>query len=542
MGQHRFDSSRRELLQWGAAGLAGAALPVAGLAQATRETPRRGGTLTYLVFPEPPVLTTIAHSAGASVLVSGKVVEGLLTYDFQLNPQPQLAIAWTISPDGLTYTFKLRQGVRWHDGKPFTSADVAHSIQLLKEFHPRGRATFSRVAEIRTPDAHTVVLRLSQPVPYLITALAASESPIVPRHLYGDGKADTNPYNNKPVGTGPFIFKEWVRGSHVLYERNPHYWDGDKPYIDRLIARFIPDAAARVAAIENGEVLLAPASPVPLSEVERLKARPNLVFETRGYEYINNVYRIEFNLENPVLQDLRVRQAIAHAVDRAHMLKVAWYGQGQVIPGPVHPSLSRFYEPDLPVLPFDLKAAARLLDEAGLPLGKAGPNKRLVLQATPIPNEFGQRIADYLKQALGRIGIELRITSQDFASYVRRIYTQRDFDLHVSVMSNTFDPTVGIQRLYWSKNFKRGLPFSNGSGYQNPEVDRLLEAASAEPDPAKRRALIVEFQRHIARDLPDITLLAQQNFTVADRRVRNHTVGADGTAGNLADVWLAADA
>ena len=539
MDHHHFDSSRRGLLQWGTAGLAGAAWPVATLAQAQPEAPRRGGTLTFLVFPEPPVLTTIAHTAGTSVLVTGKVVEGLLTYDFQLNPRPQLAASWVISPDGLSYTFKLRQGVRWHDGQPFTSADVVHSIGLLKEFHPRGRATFSRVVDVQAPDAHTVVLKLSQPVPYLITALAASESPIVPKHLYSEGRADTNPWNNKPVGTGPFVFKEWVRGSHILYERNPHYWDGDKPYIDRLVARFIPDAAARVAAIENGEVLLAPASPVPMAEIERLKARPNLVFETRGYEYINNVYRIEFNLEQPVLQDLRVRQAIAHAINREHLLKVAWYGLGRVIPGPVHPSLARFYEPGIPVSAYDLGAAARLLDEAGLTLGKAGPNKRLVLQATPVPNEFGQRIADYLKQALGRLGIELRITSQDFASYVRRIYTQRDFDLHISVMSNTFDPTVGIQRLYWSQNFKRGLPFSNGSGYSNPAVDRLLEAVSAEPDPARRRALFVEVQRHIARDLPDLTLLAQQTFTVADRRVRNHTVGADGAAGNLAGVWLA---
>lgn len=538
MNPNDFDLSRRELLQWTTLGLAGMIWPITGLPQAAEEKPRRGGTLTFLVFPEPPVLTTIAHSAGSSVLITGKVVEGLLAYDFQLNPQPQLATTWEISADGLTYTFRLREGVRWHDGKPFTSADVAHSIQLLKEFHPRGRATFSRVTEIRTPDAHTVILKLSQPVPYLITALAASEAPIVPKHLYSDGKADANPHNNAPVGTGPFVFKEWVRGSHIVYERNPHYWDGDKPYLDRLVVRFIPDAAARVAAIESGEVQLAPSSPVPMAEVERLRKHPNLVFETRGYEYINNVYRLEFNLETPALQDLRVRQAIAHAVDRNHLLKVAWYGQGTVVPGPVHPSLSRFYEPGLPVHGFDLKTAARLLDEAGFTPGKAGPNRRLVLQATPIPNEFGQRIADYLKQALARIGIELRITSQDFASYVRRIYTQRDFDLHISAMSNTFDPTVGIQRLYWSKNFKRGLPFSNGSGYQNPEVDRLLEAVSVESHPDKRQALFAEVQRRIVHDLPDITLLAQQNFTVADKRVRDHTVGADGTAGNLANVWI----
>jgi len=535
---------RRLFLQGGAglglAGLTGlASLPAWAQARADG-APTRGGTLTVLIDPEPPTLTTIAHSAGSSVLISAKTTEGLLTYGFDLAPQPQLATAWAVSADGLQYTFTLRRGVRWHDGRPFTSADVAHSIGLLKQYHPRGRATFSSVTEVRTPDAHTAVLVLSKPVPYLLTALSASESPIVPKHLYENGKADANPANNAPIGTGPFVFKEWVRGSHVTYERNPDYWDNPKPYVDRLIVRFIPDAAARAAAIEKGEVHLSPGTPVPLGDVERLRAKPNLVFEPNGYQYINNVSRVEFNLENPALRDLRVRQAIAQAINRQVVQKTVWYGQGRLIPGPVHPALAKFYVPDLPVLAFNPKQAEALLDEAGFTRGKAGPNLRLKLALTPIPNEGGQRTAEYLKQALGRIGIDVTINGQDFATYVRRIYTERAFDLHVSVMSNTFDPTVGIQRLYWSKNFKKGLPFSNGSGYDNPEVDRLLEAAAIEIDETKRQQEFAEFQRHIARDLPDITLLALDNYTIADRRVRGHTVGADGIAGNLAGAWIGA--
>jgi len=543
MSMQDWNMERRAWLQAGAGlGLAGLASPfaaVSALAQGRDAgTPVRGGTLTVLIDPEPPTLTTIAHSAGASVLISAKTTEGLLSYGFDLSPQPQLATAWSVSADGLQYSFTLRRGVKWHDGRPFTSADVAHSIGLLKQYHPRGRATFSSVSEVRTPDAHTAILVLSKPVPYLITALSAAESPIVPKHLYENGKADANPANNAPVGTGPFVFKEWVRGSHVSYERNPDYWDNPKPYVDRLIVRFIPDAAARAAAIEKGEVHLSPGTPVPLGDVERLRAKPNLVFEPNGYQYINNVSRVEFNLENPALQDLRVRQAIAHAINRQVVQKTVWYGQGRLIPGPVHPALAKFYVPDLPVLPHDPKQAEALLDTAGLTRGKAGPNLRLKLALTPIPNEGGQRTAEYLKQSLGRIGIEVTINATDFATYVRRIYADRAFDLHVSVMSNTFDPTVGIQRLYWSKNFKKGLPFSNGSGYNNPEVDRLLEAAAIETDEARRRQAFAEFQRHIVRDLPDITLLALDNYTIADRRVRGHTVSADGIAGNLAGAWI----
>lgn len=196
--------------------------------------------------------------------------------------------------------------------------------------------------------------------------------------------------------------------------------------------------------------------------------------------------------------------------------------------------------PDLPVLPYDLKRAEKLLDEAGLTRGKAGGQWRARLNLTPIPNEGGQRTGDFLKQALGRIGIDVQINSQDFATYIKRIYTDRAFDLHVSAMSNTFDPTVGIQRLYWSKSFQRGLPFSNGAHYASPEVDRLLESAAVEMNEAQRIREVAEFQKHIATDLPDITLVAPDIYTIADKRVRNHTVGADGVAGNLAGVWLAA--
>ena len=142
--------------------------------------PHRGGTLNFLVEPEPPALSTLAHTAGPSTKVSAKVQEGLLTYAHDLTPRPQLATAWSISPDGLRYTFTLRDGVNWHDGVPFTSADVAASIQLLQQHHPRGRGTFANVIDIETPDRLTAVIVLSRPAPYLISAFAASESPIVP--------------------------------------------------------------------------------------------------------------------------------------------------------------------------------------------------------------------------------------------------------------------------------------------------------------------------------------------------------------------------
>ena len=172
---------------------------------------QNGVTLTVLVEPEPPTLVALTNCGDPSMLVSAKITEGLLAYDFDLNPRPQLATAWQVSVDQREFTFSLRRGVRWHDGAPFTSRDVASSIALLREVHGRGRSTFANVAEVRTPDPHTAVIVLSRPAPFLLYAMAASESPITPAHLYDGGSAGANPNGGAPIGTGPFVFREWIR-------------------------------------------------------------------------------------------------------------------------------------------------------------------------------------------------------------------------------------------------------------------------------------------------------------------------------------------
>ena len=501
-------------------------------------TPARGGTAIFLLSAEPPVLTTIAHTAFNSVYVSPKTTEGLLTYDFDLNPQPLLATQWSVSDDGLRYTFKLRKGVKWHDDKPFTSDDVAFSIKTLKDVHPRGRNTFLNLVDIETPDPLTAILVLSKPAPYLITALAASESPIVPRHLYEGTKVAENPVNLAPVGTGPFKFKEWVRGSHIVYERNPDYWDQPRPYLDQLIVRFIPDAAARSIAIETGEIDLAPSTPVPLSDLERFKDLPNVAFETRGYQYSNGVSRIEFNLERPAFKDIRVRQAFAHVIDRKVIRNTINYGYGEAIPGPINPNLTKWYVADLKTYPIDLAAAEKLLDEAGHPRGSDGVRLRISLDYVPSGESYS-RGSEYIRQALAKVGVDVTVRSQDFATYTKRIYTDRDFDFAFEGMSNLFDPTVGVQRLYWSKNFKPGVPFSNGSAYSNPKVDALLEASAIEVDPKKRVEQWREIQEILVDDLPAIDIVSQPELTIYNKRIADHTLGGEGVAGSLAYAYIA---
>lgn len=534
-----FPLSRRQLLRGSATLALGLSAP-AGFAPAWSQAggpPKRGGTITFLVDPEPPILVSAVNSSGPSRQVSSKVHEGLLEYDFDLTPRPQLATGWSISPDGLEYTFTLRPGVKWHDGKDFTSADVAFSIGFLKQNHTNGRNTFANVAEIRTPDPLTAVIVLTKPAPYLITALAAHESPIVAKHVYEGQDPLTAPANNAPIGTGPYVFKEWVRGSHIILERNPNYWDAPKPYIDRLVVRFIRDPAARAVALENGDVDLAADTPVPLPDLDRFKSLPNVALETRGYSYIGDINQIIFNLDNPYLKNVLVRQAFAHAIDKQVVLDLIWFGYGQIANGPIVPSLKPFHAEDLPTYAFDPKKAEALLDQAGFPRGANGIRFKLTNDFLPYTENF-RRGSEYLRQALGKVGIEVTIRAQDFPTYIKRVYTERDFDFANAWLPNYYDPTPGVARLFWSKNFKIGVPFSNGSHYSNPEVDRLLEAAAVEVDRDKRLKYFHDFQHIAVRELPNLELVAQQNITIYNKKIKNHTVTASGLRSNLADVYI----
>ncbi|KAA5613933.1 ABC transporter substrate-binding protein [Rhodovastum atsumiense] len=522
---------RRPLLGTAALGLGTALLPVAG----ARAAPVRGGTLRFLVEQDPTTLVTIAHTAGPSTRISPKITEGLLTYDLNFTPRPALATQWAVTPDGLSYTFWLRRGVKWHDGEDFTAADVAHSFELLRQYHPRGRGTFASLAAVETPDPLTVILRLSKPAPYLLNALDASESPIVPRHVYEDTDPLTNRNASAPIGTGPFVFREWVKGSHVILERNPRYWDAPKPYLDRIVVRFIADQAARSAAFETGELDLGGGPPVPRSDLARLLALPQIGSERRGGEYNGGMTQLYFNYETPVLRDRRVREAIAHAIDTSRLLEVVFFGYGEVAPSAVSPRLVNFVDPSIRPHTFDPGRAGRLLDEAGFPRRGGGSRLTLRLYANPFN---GQASGDFVKQALQRIGIAVDFQFFDFPTYIQKAYTGRAFDLTLESLSNTFDPTPGIQRVFWSKNFRIGLPFSNVSHYDNPEIDRLLEAAAVEPDPLRRRAIWFEFQRRIHEDVAAIHLIAPDDITVFNRRVHDQTTGVTGMNGNFADLWL----
>jgi peptide/nickel transport system substrate-binding protein len=497
--------------------------------------PKRGGSMTIMFMSEPPMLLSLVNTG--SLTCSAKVTEGLLWYDHAMQPHPQLATGWTISPDQKTYTFTLRQGVRWHDGQNFTSADVAASLAILKKFHPRGRSTFAHLAEVQTPDDHTVVLQLNAPIPYLIKGFAAAETPIIPRHVYDGTDPFTNRNNSAPIGTGPFRFKEWARGEHVIYERNADYWDSPRPWLDQLVVKFIPDAASRSAALESGEVDLGYRTPVAYGDLDRLREAGKLAFETKGYEYSNNVNGLEFNLDAPNVSKLPVRQAITHAVNTAAICKTIYYGTFEPCAAPIAPLLAEYHSPEPGPYPFDIAKAEKLLDDAGYPRGADRTRFRMTFDVNPTTEE-GRRLGDFLRASLARVGIALEVRLSDIGSYIKRIYTDRDFDVCCTGFSNIYDPSVGVQRVYWSKNIVKGVPYSNTSYYRNARVDELLEAAAIETDPAKRRAEFLEFQHIVMHDAPDINIGVPRWVTIYNKRVQGHSITADGLEGNLAHAYI----
>jgi peptide/nickel transport system substrate-binding protein len=516
-----------------AAAILGAAMAIGpALAQ-----PKRGGTLTAVVNPDPAFLVSAHNPAGGALSVSSKMFEGLLTYDLDMKLQPALAQKWEVAADGLSVTFNLQKGVKWHDGTPFTSKDVAFTVmKVWKALHPRNRVTMASITAVDTPDDHTAIFRLSTPAPFLTRVLNGGESQVVPQHIYDGPDIPRNLVEKSPIGTGPFKLKEWRRGTAIVLERNPDYWQQGKPYLDGIVFRVIPDEAARATAFETGEVQFGSFSPVSPCGAQRLARLPTLGIETKGYEFFGTRYMFEINLRNPILADRRVRQAMAHAIDRDFILENIWCGFGTKSTGPVPPQLKEFYTADVPSYPLDPKKAEALLDEAGHKRGANGIRFKITHDPLPFGPNY-TRAAEVVKQNLRTVGIEVEVRAQDFPTWLRRIYTDNDFDLTSNTLSALPDPTLGVQRVYWSKNIVKGVPFSNGSGYSNPEMDKVLEAAQTETDPAKRRAFFVEMQKIAQRDLPVLDLFVLDQTTIFNKRLKNHTTQADGYP-TFADAYL----
>lgn len=522
---------RRTFILSASSALLASSVPLNALA---KTAPREGGTFVVNLEPEPSSFLFNSNTAG---ILAGQVVEGLVEYDENYKPVPALAESWEASPDGLTITFRLRRDVKWHDGRPFTSADVQYTVlEVIKKVNPRAGTAYKAVQAVDTPDAHTAVFRLSEPSPAIWAVLSSTEAAILPRHLYEGKSPLTNEWNNKLIGTGPFVFKEWQRGDYILLERNPDYWRG-RPHLNRVRIKTITDPGARAAALEAGEVHYSPFSSVAPSEVSRLKQLPGLRIETGGYGIFVPQFFFDFNLDRPQFQDKRVRAAFAHAIDRQALADKVWFGLAKLATGPIPSAQAANYTSETTQYPFDPKKAEQLLDEAGLPRKADGVRLRITHHTMPYGDVF-KRVGEFLKESLKQVGVEVQLVNLDLAQFHRTIFGERDFDTFSTYYAAGADPQFGVLRRYWTKTIAKGVPWSNGTGYSNPDLDKIIEASFTENDSAKRRELLVRFQKIAQDDLPSINLLELQHFSVVSSRVQGLSTFPDGYAKSFRDIWL----
>ncbi|MGA1612660.1 MAG: ABC transporter substrate-binding protein [Lutimaribacter sp.] len=480
------------------------------------------GTLVIASTQTPRHLNGAVQSGTATAVPSTQIFASLLRYDNGWEPQPYLAKSWETSADGLTVTFKLVDNATFHDGKPVTSEDVAFSIMTIKENHPF-QSMFAPVEAVETPDAHTAVFKLSKPHPALMLALSPALAPVLPKHVYGDGQdPKSHPANSAPVGSGPFILTEFTPGEAVVMKKNPNFFLEGRPKLDEIIVRIVKDPSALLIAMENGDADLYPFM-AGSQEIRRLEKVDGLTITAEGYAGVGPINWLAFNTQSDKLKDVRVRQAIAYAVDRDFITKALHRGVSQVQRGPIIES-SPFFDASIAPYNVDLDKAKALMAEAGFADGMS-----LTIDYIPGPKEQQQSVAEYMKSQLKKIGIELEVrAAPDFPTWAGRV-GGHDFELSMDVVFNWGDPVIGVHRTYLCDNIRKGVIWSNTQQYCNPKVDELLNAAAVELDQAKRAALYGEFQQIIGQDVPIYFINALPYHTAYKSGLQDVPTGIWGT-------------
>lgn len=477
---------------------------------------RDGQTLVAALEGDPGHLNPAITTNGGIHTASGLLYDGLLALDSALQPVPALAERWEVLDSGARYRFHLRQGVRWHDGQPFTANDVKFTFDsLLLRFHARTRASMSPALQgVVVIDDSTVEFRFRRPYAPLLQQLDVVEAPILPQHVYSGSDPLRNPANTSPVGTGPYRFVSYTTNSEIRYTANTDYF-GPVPAIRDVVLRIIPDAGTRVIALEAGEVDWLYTVPGP--DRARLSTNPHLQLiqasESPGGS--NCILTVGFNLDKVIFQDVRLRRAIAHAVNRQQFVERVMFGDGRAADAPISSHIAFAYRPGLPIPAYDTLRASALLDELGWP--RRGTDVRTaqgvagVPDGTPFVINFKvmpsqATYGELLRAQLRVVGIDLRVVALETVVFAQTVFTDRDFDTAIAAYCNGMDPEIGVRRQYVSSSIAP-IPFSNMAGYRNPIMDSLFDAASAALATDERRRIYGQIQALAVRDMPYVWLL-----------------------------------
>lgn len=454
---------------------------------------------------EPPSLDPTAEAAAAvDEVVYANVFEGLTRFAADGSILPALAESWTISDDGLTYTFKLHEGVTFHDGSAFDAEDVKFSLDRINAEGSLNaqKALYTSIESVTVVDPTTVELKLKQPDGNLIYNLAWGDAVIV-----APESADANKTN--PIGTGPFSFKDRVEGDSITLEKNQSYW-GTPVKLEAATFRFIADPTAAFGALQAGDVDTFPNFPAP-ETVAQFEGDPRfrvVIGATEGETILA--------MNNAKLDNVKVRQAIAHAIDRQAIIEGAMFGYGTPIGTFLSPANPNYVDLTAQSA-YDPEKSKALLAEAGV------TDLTLSLKLPPVEG-YARRGGEIIAQQLAAVGIKTETTNLEWAQWLGEVFTDKNFDL--TIISHTEPNDIGI--------FARPDYYF---GYKNADFDKIIADLAVEADPAKRTELYKAAQQNLSDNYASGFLFELAKVGVENAKLKGMWENAPTQATDLTAVY-----
>lgn len=480
--------------------------------------PVNGGSSINAMVGEPSGLIAMIAGESAASAIASSIFNSLLKYDKNLDLEGELAKSWTISSDRRTITFKLKPDMKWADGQPLTSADILFTWKLVTDESTRTPygSDYKLVIKAETPDALT--FRVSYQEPYAPALDTWAGLQILPKHLLEGQDINTTTFARNPVGSSYYKLEQWRNGERISLVRNPLSTQGEAR-IERLVSRFIPDAASQFLELMADNIDTMTLNPIQYARI--FPSRPDLAQKIALYKELGNSYTyLGFNLKRKPFNDIRVRQAINYAINKQELIDGVLLGLGEPVASPYKPG-TRWTNPDLSPYPYDPQKALALLKEAGYEdhdgdgiLDKDG--KPLSFEMLTNQNKQREMSAVLIQRRLKEIGIDANIRVLEWASFIGRFIKTGEFDAVVLGWSLSLDPD---QYSIWHSSQQQPGQF-NFIGYNNPQVDRLLEQGRMELDIEKRMKIYHEFARILLEDSPIVYLYAGYGLPAIHKRIK----------------------
>ncbi|MBL8697835.1 MAG: ABC transporter substrate-binding protein [Alphaproteobacteria bacterium] len=447
----------------------------------------------------------IATAFSTFAIINGTIYEGLTRVDKDLRLAPSLAESWTISPDGKTYRFKLRGGVKFHNGASMEAADVVATFDrvMSKDIGSPLASRFTAIDKASVVDAATVELTLKEPSAPLLTSLATLA--IVPRTM----QADKESLQKQPVGTGPFSFAEWQPNSFIRLAKHAGYWEAGLPKLDGLKFNLVPESATRQVGLSSGTYSLLPN--IDAATALQLQGKPNVrIVETLELAYT----LVGFNTSKPPFNDPRVREAVNYALNRAEIVAAAQFGKG-VPGGPLSPALK-----DWATDTKEFACYAHNPAKARELLKAAGVAEPVAITMNVLPRQDIKDVAQVVQAQLNNAGFKVELKNQELGQFIQD-WRNSNFDMFASTNAGSPDPDD-----YFFRTFRTGGS-TNVFKYSNPKVDDLLDKARATNDAAQRKAMYAEVQKTLACDGPIAHLTYGQLFSALRTNVQGYEIMAN---------------